>query len=109
MSSINHSTPSDEAGEIVSSSRYIELATQYAQLRWCWDDASHIQEICEQELSQGSPESPRSLIDGHADDFGLEDPFSTWGSASAAQRERCRALEDQIDALFPKLASSPKP
>jgi hypothetical protein len=86
----------------IDSNQYIDLATRYAKLRWCWDDETMIKEFCEKELETDKPASPKTVVDELADEYVFGDPFGPWGSANQVQKDQCTAVEAQISAIFPE-------
>lgn len=92
-----------------ASKQYIELAQQYAELRWCLDDPSLIEENCRQAMSTAtSLPSPKILIDEFAEEFELDDPFSLWGIGDENRRTAVKTLEASILAIYPA-AKRPRP
>jgi hypothetical protein len=102
-------TPDTQSVELIDYAKYIDFATQYAKLRWCWDDETMIKEFCVIELGNAKPDSPKKVIDELAYDYGFEDPFEPWGIANQKQKDQCKAVEVQISELFPSAPRSPKP
>lgn len=72
----------------------VQAAITYAELRWMLDDPAHIEELV---ADAESVQEAIRIIDQHADECELTDPFGPWVISPAAVDERKAKIKQLLE------------